>query len=216
MSSISALADPHIATAQPIQHHVNASLQELLMIEMTSLAHRLTERTVLARSQSKQIVSSSLDEDDLSERELLESKLESIGYRVGHGLVERLSKDRPMLLDHLDIIKFVCKDLWTVLYHKQIDNLKTNHKGVYVLTDNQFRWFNKMSYHPILKPSQEALNKGKGVAGVGREYSAYLWFPCGVVRGALANLGMDSVVIAECPSGPPGVTFQIKTIMKET
>lgn len=199
----------------PLPNYLNASLQDFIMIEMTNMAHRMTKRAMDARNNSARRGKAN-EEDDMSEREILESKLENMGYRVGHGLVERFSRDRPMLIEHLDIIKFVCKDLWILLYNKQIDNLKTNHKGIYVLADNQFRWFNKMSYHPILKPSQESLNKGKGHAGVGKEYSPYLWFPCGIVRGALANLGMESVVIAECPSGPPGVTFQIKTITDKT
>jgi hypothetical protein len=43
------------------------------------------------------------------------------------------------------VIKFLCKDLWTLVFRKQIDNLKTNHRGVYVLTDNAFRPFSRMS-----------------------------------------------------------------------
>lgn len=206
-------------TAPVVPNDVNASLQEMLMIEMTSLTHRLAHNAVLLRARDQaDAIRPRTEEDDMSEREILESKMESIGYRVGHGLVERFSRDRPLFLDHLDMIKFVCKDLWMMLFHKQIDNLKTNHRGVFVLTDNQFRWFAKMSYHPVLKASQEVVGKGKGkqVVGVGQEYTPYLWFPCGIVRGALANLGMESVVIAECPSGPPSVTFQIKTIAKET
>lgn len=40
----------------------------------------------------------------------------------------RFSRDRPRFNDNLDVIKFLCKDLWTVLFRKQIDNLKTNHR----------------------------------------------------------------------------------------
>lgn len=29
---------------------------------------------------------------------------------------------------HIDVIKFLCKDLWTLVFRKQIDNLKTNHR----------------------------------------------------------------------------------------
>jgi hypothetical protein len=86
----------------------------------------------------------------------------------------RFAKDRPRFTDNLDVIKFLCKDLWTVLFKKQIDNLKTNHRvrrfnkcncrpqdiiacfmvlvkltrdkqGVYVLTDSAFRPFGRMS-----------------------------------------------------------------------
>lgn len=43
------------------------------------------------------------------------------------------------------MIKFICKDFWTEIFRKQIDNLRTNHKGVYVLADNKFRLFAHMS-----------------------------------------------------------------------
>ena len=42
--------------------------------------------------------------------------------------VGRFSRDRPRFTDTMDVIKFLCKDLWTVLFRKQIDNLKTNHR----------------------------------------------------------------------------------------
>lgn len=40
----------------------------------------------------------------------------------------RFSKDRPRFTDTLDVIKFLCKDLWMLVFRKQIDNLKTNHR----------------------------------------------------------------------------------------
>ena len=39
----------------------------------------------------------------------------------------RFSRDRPRFTDTLDVIKFLCRDLWTLVFRKQIDNLKTNH-----------------------------------------------------------------------------------------
>lgn len=40
----------------------------------------------------------------------------------------RFSQDRPRFTDTLDVIKFLCKDMWTLVFRKQIDNLKTNHR----------------------------------------------------------------------------------------
>lgn len=40
----------------------------------------------------------------------------------------RYSKDKPRLGDTLEIIKFLCKDFWQVVFKKQVDNLKTNHR----------------------------------------------------------------------------------------
>lgn len=40
----------------------------------------------------------------------------------------------------------------------------------------------------------------------------FLWFPCGVIRGALASMGINATVQAET-SELPGATFQIKSIV---
>lgn len=41
---------------------------------------------------------------------------------------DRFSRERPRFNDTLDMIKFICKDLWVLVFRKQIDNLKTNHR----------------------------------------------------------------------------------------
>jgi hypothetical protein len=41
---------------------------------------------------------------------------------------DRFSRDKPRFQDTLDAIKFLCKDLWLIVFRKQIDNLKTNHR----------------------------------------------------------------------------------------
>jgi len=136
-----------------------------------------------------------LDEDE--ERDAVFYRLETLGYRVGLGLVERFSRDRPRFNDTLDAIKFVCKDLWTLVFKKQVDNLKTNHRGVYVLTDNLFR--------PLARMSTDT--GGQAVVRA----QPFLWFPCGILRGALAAMGIQATVHAES-SEIPGAVFQIKTI----
>ncbi|KAM6359242.1 trafficking protein particle complex subunit 6B isoform 2-T4 [Alca torda] len=73
------------------------------------------------------------------------TKLESMGFRVGQGLIERFTKDTARFKDELDIMKFICKDFWTTVFKKQIDNLRTNHQGIYVLQDNKFRLLTQMS-----------------------------------------------------------------------
>ncbi|KAF2999232.1 Trafficking protein particle complex subunit 33 [Curvularia kusanoi] len=84
--------------------------------------------------------------DEEESREAVFHRLEALGYRVGLGIVERFSRDTPRPTTPLDCIKFLCKDLWTLLFRKQIDNLKTNHRGIYVLTDNTFKPLTRMSY----------------------------------------------------------------------
>ncbi|CAG8433008.1 6310_t:CDS:2 [Ambispora gerdemannii] len=156
---------------------VNESCLEFLTMEMVDLMFRSTA-------------------DSETDKEAVFYKLEMLGYHVGQNLVERFTRDRQRFGDTLDVVKFVCKDLWSIIFKKQIDNLKTNHRGVYVLQDNNFRWFLRMS------------TEGGG-NDAARKATPYLWFPCGLIRGALANLGVVSVVIAESASLPQ-CTFQIK------
>jgi hypothetical protein len=94
--------------------------------------------------------------------------------------IQRLCHGRAGFTDTLDIVKFVCKDLWSTCWDKQVDNLRTNHRvgfplqstfnaflrnfqGVYVLQDNFFK--------PIARVSSwegraDATNRGKLVRTV--------------------------------------------------
>ncbi len=64
-----------------------------------------------------------------------------------------------------------------------MDHLRTNHRGTYVLTDNDFVFLSKMS----VGTHAETLQLMK----------PYLAFPCGLLRGALSNLGVEAFVTAE-------------------
>ncbi|CDQ83723.1 unnamed protein product [Oncorhynchus mykiss] len=104
----------------------------------------------------------------------------------------RFTKDTARFKDELDVMKFICKDFWTCVFKKQIDNLRTNHQGIYVLQDNKFRLLTQLS--------------------AGKQYlehaPKYLAFTCGLVRGGLSNLGVKSIVTAEV-SVMPACKFQV-------
>ncbi|KAK7284303.1 hypothetical protein RJT34_19048 [Clitoria ternatea] len=133
--------------------------------------------------------------------ELAARRIEAIGYQVGHQLSERYTMERPRFSDHLEAIKFICKDFWSELFKKQIDNLKTNHRGTFVLQDNKFRWLARMSVDPSAdnvedNSSPTAENKAA------QAMSMHLYFPCGIIRGALSNLGIPCTVSADISSLP--------------
>ncbi|KAK3374973.1 transport protein particle component [Podospora didyma] len=214
---------PPFNASDPNARFLSASCLDFLLIELVPMAYRVTNEldaaaaekeegfgnvvTALGGSQSaaKAAVGGTTSTsppavrnmDDDEERDAVFFRLDAIGYRVGQGLVERFSRDRPRFNDTLDVIKFLCKDLWTLLFRKQVDNLKTNHRGVYVLTDSAFRPFMRMS----AEPGGQAVLRAQ----------PFLWFPCGIVRGALAAMGIEATVQAES-SELPGAVFQIKTI----
>ncbi len=106
--------------------------------------------------------------------------------------------DRPRFLEQLDVIKFVCKDFWGLLFNKQVDKLQTNYKvtlsdaasrrsarcskltprgpsqGIYVLHDSNFAPLSRMS--TATEPSKD-------------DILPYTALVCGMLRGALSNLG---------------------------
>ncbi len=121
------------------------------------------------------------------------SGLEVLGFNAGFRLIERLTRESPKFKDELDLMKFVCKDFWGSIFRKQVDNLRTNHQGVYVLQDNNFRFLSKVSQ------GRQHLEQAP----------KFVVFTCGLLRGSLANLGLNSVVTAEITS-VPAVKFQVE------
>ena len=132
---------------------------------------------------------------DGENEEALLYEIEQVGFRVGQKLTEKVTMDRTRFSKKIDVIKWICKDYWTLLFLKQVDNLRTNHKGVFVLTSNQFRWISRIS-GSTLSESQTLAEK-------------YLVLPQGLIRGALSSLGVSCLVKAEI-SQFPNCTFTIK------
>ncbi len=96
----------------------------------------------------------------------------------------------------MDIVKFICKEFWEELFKKKIDKLQTNHRGIFVLSDYRFKWLEKYS--------QDETTDNYLV-------SKLLNFPCGLLKGAMANLGIAAIVTADpIFSSTIGCSFNIK------
>jgi len=130
------------------------------------------------------------------EEEAIRIRLEAIGMHVGANFTERLCRDRPLFSETLDAIKFICKDIWAACWDKQVDNLRTNHRGVYVLQDNAFKPISRLS---SWEGRAEAIKRAK----------LYTAMPAGIIRGALSRLGFNGTVSPEITSLPQ-CTFQVK------
>ncbi|CAK9207831.1 unnamed protein product [Sphagnum troendelagicum] len=143
--------------------------------------------------------------------ELAARRIEAIGYQVGLQLAERYTKERPRFADHLEAIKFICKDFWAEVFRKQVDNLKTNHRGVFVLQDNKFRWLTRISVDsaPPGEAAQMDVNAAANASRASQAAGQYLYFPCGLIRGALTNLGVACAVSAEV-STLPACSFVVR------
>jgi len=129
-------------------------------------------------------------EDAILAKEMGAAKMERMGYSVGFRLCERLAQNRIFSAGgkdpasvaaaaQLEAVKFLCKEVWIEVFRKQIDKLQTNHRGVFVLKDMELRWLTRL-------PANRENTRVTAIR--------MLAFPCGIVRGALANLGIIAVV----------------------
>ena len=80
------------------------------------------------------------------------SELENVGFNVGVRFIEKYVRDWSRFKEELEIIKFICKEFWLTLFGKQADALRTNHQGIYVLTDDKFRFIQKFADTPEHMP----------------------------------------------------------------
>ncbi|KAJ3769726.1 TRAPP complex subunit trs33 [Lentinula raphanica] len=140
----------------------------------------------------KAAASTQVDEEE----EALKLRLETIGIHVGSNFSERLCRDRGLFTETLDAIKFICKDIWAACWDKQVDNLRTNHRGVYVLQDNSFKTIARLS---SWQGRPDAIRRAK----------VYVSMPAGIIKGALARLGYNATVSPEV-TNLPQCTFQVK------
>lgn len=80
-----------------------------------------------------------------------------------------------------------------------------------MLQDNRFRWLSRMSVDPSIEtlgsiqdPSAMAENKAAQAIGM------HLYFPCGIIRGALSNLGIPCAVSADISNLPACKSFHFE------
>lgn len=83
-------------------------------------------------------------------------------------------------MDLLAIMKFICRDVWKLLFHKQIDNLKTNHRGTFYLIDLEFRPIVQLAPDRDHEEEEERLLK------------PFLDLPVGAIKGVLHSMGYSS------------------------
>ena len=169
---------------------VSEQMFEFLVTELTHYARRCCEVTAsdvnVNRDEEQALAVAS---------EMVQAKIERIGYSVGYRITERLALNKTwtpvvatggkdvtataVAAQQLEAVKFLCKEVWSELFSKQIDKLQTNHRGVFVLKDLNLKWMGRFP-----SGSEDARILAQQL----------LAYPCGIVRGCLSNLGIPAVV----------------------
>ena len=143
-------------------------------------------------------LSQSIDEDENKYNNILK-RIRDIGIRIGTRLVNLLIFTNNINLnfkemDLLLIMKFICRDVWKHVFGKQIDNLKTNHRGTFYLTDLDYPLLQSFCIETNTIPSQ--LNEEFIMNKESKLVEPFLELPVGVIKGVLLALGypLDEVI----------------------
>lgn len=178
---------------------VSEACFELLHLEIVNYVRRTMKQQFLLKNKNQPLSA----EDNKLLFKKMQQKLESIGYHTGIRLAERFTRDLGWIGDNLDLVKYLCKDFWQLLWKKQVDKLQTNYKGIYVLHDTSFKWLTKVHTNQLDLDHHTYIEQTK----------LYVSISCGIIRGALHNLGMNATVKCDV-SKPPAVQFTIVDVDK--
>ena len=169
-------------------------------------------------------LSQTIDEDENKYNNILK-RIRDIGIKIGTRLVNLLIFTNNINLnfkemDLLLIMKFICRDVWKHVFGKQIDNLKTNHRGTFYLTDLDYPLLQSFCIETNTIPSQ--LNEEFIMNKESKLVEPFLELPVGVIKGVLLALGypLDEVIclatFIDKPkeriknSFPKGISFHVQ------
>lgn len=187
------------------EKRVAASALDLLNLEMVNYF-------------SRQIIANAREIDEPANRVRLKKILYKMGEDVGIRLVEKLPRDRKerrqgldgsfdseyaeskVCVTDIDRIKFICKDFWqiTTPSRKSMDKLRSDRSGTWHLIVKEFAPISHFS--------------GMTSAADAAMLEPYVWMTCGMIQGALNNLGLATSVTGEVMW--PGCTFHVKDLDK--
>ncbi|KFG29274.1 transport protein particle (trapp) component, bet3 protein [Toxoplasma gondii TgCatPRC2] len=203
-SSVSAQASPAVLSPPVVE--VAASGLQLLQQEVVSYAARRSR----------------------GDRAETVAVLEAAGFQIGVRLLERLSlRLSTRMWEQRECLKFVCKDLWQVLFQKQADRLQTNRRGGYVIQDHDLPWLRRLrpadakdllagcTYTGVPATRADGRERLEGVDAAGavaalcQEPLVHVSLLSGIIRGALANMGLSCTVTADAAASPC-CSFQIR------
>jgi hypothetical protein len=130
------------------------------------------------------------------------SYINEIGFNVGYKTSQTLllnptsstmtisNLSNTALIDNpLEAMKFICRDVWKNLFGKQMDNLRTNHIGTFVLVDNKPICYSNCCYITALE-IDETISRA----------SPYIEFNAGLIHGVLASLGISVITVTASPN----------------
>lgn len=134
------------------------------------------------------------------------SGISTIGFNVGFKAAQLLLLDpgastklsNTALVDNpLEAMKFICRDVWKSMFGRQMDNLRTNHLGTFVLVDHRPVAYANCHYMGVV-PSGSRLPQG--TTPTSARAPPYVEFNAALIHGVLECLGISVVRVDAKPS----------------
>lgn len=207
-----------ISTESQLLDDYDIEGEEISIEPETNIAHQISEISINHKLDlpSHTLINKFQTYDDC-QRKRIYQRLNQIGFQIGCKLSELLIfSNNPNLqfdsMDLLNVMKFICRDVWRQLFGKQIDNLKTNHKGVFYLFDYEY------------KPIQCFSIKDDSALEL-KLVEPFLEIPTGIIKGVLHSLGfqkeeqihitakfvdLPSDIVVSFGQFPKGINFNVQ------
>jgi hypothetical protein len=151
--------------------------------------------------------------------------LKQIGFKVGQRLAHRLSFPLPPFYDSKDAVKFICKDLWFLVFRQQASRLQASKRGVYIIHDSNFPRLHALSKcvqdfqgtdisssdAPVsdLSPSPDKRN-GEDIRSQTESFALLqMHMTAGIIEGFLNTCGHHSSVECILSTNLPSCSFQV-------
>lgn len=161
----------------------------------------LEEKSTSGPTSSDELISklSQLADEDENEYNNTLKRIRDIGIKLGTKLTNLLVFTNNVNLnfkemDLLLVMKFICRDVWKQIFGKQMDNLKTNHRGTFYLIDYDYGLIQDFCIETNTIPSQ--LNEDIIASKELKLVEPFLELPVGIIKGVLLSLGypLDEVI----------------------
>ncbi|CXI63215.1 trafficking protein particle complex subunit 6A, putative [Plasmodium berghei] len=134
-------------------------------------------------------------DDDNNYINVLSKRLKDMGKSIGLKLIERILIYKNNLIDIKDIIKIIGKDMWFIIFNKNIDKLQTYKKNVYIIIDNDISVYLK---HTLIDNKTNQKNNF---------IHAFIILIIGIIKGVLIRFKINAYVTYNL--NYPTCSFQI-------
>jgi trafficking protein particle complex subunit 6 len=123
-----------------------------------------------------------VNKDEMAEKRQV---VKEMGVSVGERIISFIVKEHVWTKENNSLMRFICKEFWMYLFGRYIGRLQSNGKGVYIMYDYKFHWFQGLDMTDSM--DRDCIEKYCNIT---------LSWVCGVLKGAFKGIGRDASIEA--------------------